>query len=189
MNFDKIKDRVAYKLVNREKCRYLLEDIPHTDFLDLTFVYYIIVHMDDMGVDTVLIRNEYLDEWGISDTELFEISAKNFNLLFNMQLAGVSGDEMQSTQKLIMATTKYKMFGAVYMADLSLIGAFSEIFDDDVCIIPSSVHEIILMPASGINREDMDSIIQSVNEEAVREDEYLSDHMYLYEKKERRIVY
>lgn len=34
-DFEKVKDRIVYRLVNREKNKELLDNIPHVDFLDL----------------------------------------------------------------------------------------------------------------------------------------------------------
>lgn len=183
MNFEKIKDRIAFKLVNRKKTVYKLEEIPHTDYLDLAYVYYVVLYMDEGGVDTVIVKNEYLDEWGISDKELFEIARQNFSTLFKMQLFGV-----MSPEQMIMVTTKYKMFGAVYMTETGLTESLADLYDDDICIIPSSIHEIIMLPAGNILKENVDEIIRSVNKEAVNEDEYLSDHMYLYSRKEGKVI-
>lgn len=184
MDLGKIRDQIALKLVNRKKNRYPLDEIPHTDFLDLTYVYFVILYMDEKGVDTVMIRNEYLDRWGISVDELHAMAEKNFRRLFSMEIFGV-----QEQDRIIMVTTKYKMFGAVFMNDRRFIGSMADLFRDDICIIPSSIHEIILCPADGIEREQMDSIICDVNEKAVEEDEYLSDHMYLFSREEKRVVF
>ena len=184
MDFGKIRDKIAFKLINRKKSRYPLDEIPHTDFLDLAYVYFVILNMDGKGIDTVMVRNEYLDRWGISEEELHDIAESNFRRLFSMEIYGV-----RERDSIIMVTTKYKMFGAVFMGDKQFIGSLADLFRDDICIVPSSIHEIILCPADGIEREQMDSIICDVNEKAVEEDEYLSDHMYLFSREEKRVVF
>lgn len=178
MDFRSIKDKIALKLVNRTVNGYLLNEIPHTDFLDLTFVYFIVVNKNETDMDTIIIKNEYLDDWGITKEELHEIAYSNFTPMFSMCLYGT-----QSRDRFFMITTKCKLFGAVYMTEDSLLKCIADAFEDDLCIIPSSIHEIMLVPCSGLVRKEVDDVIKKVNKEAVEEDEYLSDHMYTFSRK------
>ena len=48
-------------------------------------------------------------------------------------------------------------------------------------VIPSSVHELLLLPLSlSTGRRDLDELIQEVNASCVSEEEYLSGHAYFY---------
>ena len=182
MDFKTIKDKIALKLINRRVNGYLLCEIPHTDFLDLTFVYFIVLDRTGTGMDTILIKNEYLGEWGITKDELHDIACSNFTPLFSMCLYGTG-----SMDRFFMITTKCKLFGAVYMAHFDLLKCIADAFDDDLCIIPSSIHEIMLVPCSGLIREEVDEVIKKVNKEAVEDNEYLSDHMYTFSRKLERV--
>ena len=42
-DFEKVKDRIAYKLINAEDNAVLLSGVPHFRYLDLAVVFYIIV--------------------------------------------------------------------------------------------------------------------------------------------------
>jgi hypothetical protein len=58
----------------------------------------------------------------------------------------------------------------------------------DLYIIPSSVHETLIIPS----RLDLDvsqfrKVIMEVNATAVSEEEYLSDHAYLYKRKSNKL--
>ena len=48
-------------------------------------------------------------------------------------------------------------------------------------IIPSSIHEVILLPASLIDPEPVVSIIKEVNKSVVSPEERLSDNLYYYD--------
>ena len=39
LNFSSIKDSIVYSLINTERNRELLEDLPHMDFMDLSIVF------------------------------------------------------------------------------------------------------------------------------------------------------
>lgn len=185
MKFEKVKDRISLRLINPRKTKYPVGNIPHTDFLDLTFIYYIIIRKDEDGIDTLLITNEDMKHWNMRSDELHRIALENFNEIFRMRLYG----PVQPAEKICMITTNYQVFGAAYMADLMMIGTFADVFDDDLCIIPSSMHEIIIVPAAGIEREHIDMMIREVNRQMVEDDEYLSDHMYLFSRKSGQISY
>ena len=45
-------------------------------------------------------------------------------------------------------------------------------------IIPSSIHEILIVRADNLSREELSSMVNSVNEEAVSDTEVLSNHAY-----------
>ena len=52
---------------------------------------------------------------------------------------------------------------------------------DEVIIIPSSVHEVILLPIEMKDKVDeINAIIQTINKTMLAPEEILSDHAYLY---------
>jgi hypothetical protein len=68
-------------------------------------------------------------------------------------------------------------------------GVLKEISDDlesDLYIIPSSIHEVLVMPASdmSIDPEGLCSIIHEVNTSTVSDEEILSDNLYIYRNKD-----
>lgn len=63
---------------------------------------------------------------------------------------------------------------------LEMIG---EILKEDFYILPSSIHEVIILPKSKeIAKEELDAMIQDINHTQVDTEEVLSDHAYLYER-------
>jgi hypothetical protein len=61
--------------------------------------------------------------------------------------------------------------------------------DKNIYIIPSSVHEVILVPDNGNIDEDMiNEMIREVNIQEVDEGDVLSNHVYLYNAKKKKIV-
>ena len=50
-------------------------------------------------------------------------------------------------------------------------------------ILPSSVHEMIILPESGaLLKEELNAVIQEINGSQVNAEEYLSDHAYYYDR-------
>ena len=60
--------------------------------------------------------------------------------------------------------------------------------EKDLIIIPSSVHEVILIPKDNeISDEEINEMIGEVNENELETVEILSNHMYLYCRRDDRI--
>ena len=76
-DYDKAKHNIIMKLVNTEKNKVLLKDIPHRDFYDLSIIYFVTVcsFMADFG--TILIHNQHMELWDVTEEELYEAAIEN----------------------------------------------------------------------------------------------------------------
>ena len=57
----------------------------------------------------------------------------------------------------------------------------------DLYILPSSIHEILLLPVSAGKPEELAEIVKEVNRTQVQPEERLSDSVYLYDRKSGEI--
>lgn len=53
LDYEKVKQRIVYKLINTEKNKELLDDIPHIEYLDLAIVFQCLVAQEDTGIATI----------------------------------------------------------------------------------------------------------------------------------------
>ena len=57
------------------------------------------------------------------------------------------------------------------------------ILEDDFFVLPSSVHEVVIVPASaGIPCSEMDAMVREINETQVAAEEVLGDSAYFYDR-------
>ena len=82
---------------------------------------------------------------------------------------------------MFVATNSKKVNGAGVILYDGLLRTFAEKIGGDFYILPSSVHEVIFVPANG----DMDAryliqMVKEVNATEVSPDEVLSDNVYMY---------
>lgn len=228
-NYENLKDRVFFKLINYEMNKVLLNDIPHLKYLDLAVVYYILVDCNRNGTATVLIHNSHIKSWGIEEevlknqayrntankfkpvimpmeeiiTDMILNDMKNFTINetteFNYEeiesdIVGRVKEEVYQMKgnKMIdmyVLTNEEKINGAVCMLFTNIIRNFSDEHKSDVYIIPSSIHELILIPNTLGNVDELNEIINQVNAEEVDPTEVLSDHAYIYRRDIDTIVY
>ena len=91
-------------------------------------------------------------------------------------------EESKHTEMYVL-TNKSGYAGAVNMLFDDIMSNVIEQIDDDVYILPSSIHEIILVPkGSGSSMEELANIVQSVNGSEMDPKEILSNQVYLYER-------
>lgn len=93
---------------------------------------------------------------------------------------------------MLVASYGNKINGAAVICDTDLLRNVAQKYDSDILIIPSSIHECILVVNCDQIQSDMasfDFMVQEVNNSEVDEEERLSDHVYVYRRDTGKIVY
>ena len=207
-DFNLVQDKICYKLVNRDKNKDLLADTPHLPLQDLAVIFYVVVSEDRVGTGTVTVHNHLMEMWGNPDIkELYRIAKNNtqkrykgsvFNMIEIMgEIISHNADniepnivddffEMNFTYEdnmipMFVATNNKKVNGAGVILYEGLLKTFAEKIGSDFYILPSSIHEVIFVPANG----DMDvryliQMVKEVNATEVSPSEVLSDNVYKY---------
>ncbi len=195
---ERVRPTVAYRLINYEKNRELLQEIPHLPFLDLAVVFYSLLTDTPVGHATVLIRNSHLELWGKNTSWLYEAAKENTEKLLPKRL--VSMEDMiyelsEGKQEpeyagvpMYVLTNSRKSFGAACLLYDGVLGECFRRLEESYYLIPSSVHEVILIPASAVgDSRELCALVQEMNRTQVRSTEVLSDTVYLYSEETRRL--
>ncbi len=189
--YKEMKDRVTLRLINRKKNEELLKRAPYIPYLDLAVVFCIVRAIPAIGMPAVLIRNGQLRSWGMKKEELYPLAEENTERLYpgefrtmRSMLGNCEGCLRDSdTDMLYVLTNQFQSFGAsaiLYDGALSRIG---ETLKEDFYVLPSSVHEMLILPASmSPGRDIVRAIVQEINETQLKEEEVLSDQVYYYSK-------
>lgn len=202
-----VRSQIAYKLVNYAKNRELLEEIPHFAYLDLAIVFYYLVPDNSQGNASILIYNTHLAYWNISKDTLLLFAQQNTpqllpwrcdsmaSLLFP-SLGTLSEEEKLETMQLLgnetipmhVITNDRCYFGACCILYPNALKEISADIGDDLILLPSSIHEFILIPASYADSPDsLRDIVCEVNLTGVAPEEILSDSIYCYDRETDKI--
>ncbi len=76
-DYGQVRPRLACRLVNLEKNRELLEQVPHQVWLDLAVVPCCILLGDELGCACILIRYSHIRRWKIEEDELLQDARTN----------------------------------------------------------------------------------------------------------------
>lgn len=70
-----------------------------------------------------------------------------------------------------------------------VLDAFSRKMGNNIYIIPSSIHEVLLVPEfEGICEEELTNMVREVNKCEVDDVDVLSDHVYYYDHMRKSIL-
>lgn len=194
-NFEIAKKRLEFKLINAKQNQELLKSIPHRLFLDLAVVYYLLFEKDEQSIITMQIRNDHMMKWGVSEDELYQIALKKMKPRF-YSIEDIIGQLVKNeiddiiVYPMYVLTNSFKQWGAVSIVYNEVLEIIGDILGNDFYILPSSVHEVIILPClSGIEKKELDEMIQEINRSAVAPEDILENHSYLYQRKEKRIIW
>ena len=199
-DFSRAKELITFRLINTAGNRELLGDVPHYEYMDLSIVFCItLLNMGNDGLSgTVLVHNCHTEKWGVTCQQLFELAYENTPRLLPYELVPLSSaaditkageedswpeDLFSSSSPACVLTNSRRSFGAAYMLYNDILARSSCMCGDDIYILPSSIHEVILVPASFCpSAHYLRSIVQEINATEVPADEVLSDNVYFYSR-------
>lgn len=190
---ESILENVRYLLVNKKWNEAELGSYPHKDYLDLAVLYEARNKNASMSVK---ITNDIMQNFGITLEELDEAANSNrdsyvsqdmFSLMVSTMPFGEEEiEEMRKAQangpQMYVLTNVQKVKGASALLYPELIEDVARKENSDLIVIPSSIHEILMVKASGMDKDDISQIVQEVNSQHVDEQERLSDHAYFYKR-------
>lgn len=194
-DYEKAKHRIVFRLVNYERNRPLLDKVPHIRFLDLAIVFHCLVEAGGSECATILIYNHHLAFWDITKEELYACAQKNTPQLLACELRDMSevlsgfladsdGNVQDITEKLpapmYVLTNQNRLNGSGCILYRNLLKTVSAKLGGDLYVIPSSVHEVLIIPAKGSDADTLSDIVKEVNRTQLTREEILSDHVYFY---------
>ena len=203
-HFDTIKDKIVYKVVNYRSNEKLLEQVPHKRILDLAVVFYCLLDNEYGRSATALIYNNNLKNWNVTIDDVYKAALKNtpdllhsksssMAALFEKCGVNVDGEEVDLKDyvpsDMYVLTNESKLNGAACILYENVLYDFAQKLGADLYILPSSVHEVILLPKLSVfEKDELVNMVKEVNTEGVAADEVLSDHVYEYNRTERLIT-
>lgn len=208
-DWEKAKPSICYKLINRQKNEDILKEIPHIDYLDLTIVFYALVSNKPFESSSILIRNNHMSHWGVGVDELYEIASENTPKLLEYELRNLAsvvqelvsknadeemmaiaeGEFQDEESAMFVLTNKIKLNGASTILYKKVLENFAEQLNCDLYIIPSSIHEVLLIPnKTDLDTDYLNALVKEVNAADLSPEEVLSDHLYYYSRKDQALL-
>ena len=199
-DYDNAASHVRGRLINTEKNTELLKKVPHREFLDLSLIYVVeLGYEEQKRVLSMRINNEHIKFWGVTEEDLYFQVKNNMNEMdessfcsmeevFKEMIGSGSEEVLEDLSgtypPMYVLTNKRRLNGAVEILDAKVLRRCADVFEKDFIVIPSSIHECLLVPVSE-EIKDFDyiaKIVRDINDTQVAKDEILSYHVYKYDK-------
>lgn len=194
-DFDKVKRSLCLRLVNAAANEEFLSDLPYVPYMDLAAIFFLQIDGSSQGISSMLIRKEHMKRWGVTTEILYYeayINTRNMNQfriipmrtmldLLADDLPSMCAPGSPSEGLLYVLTSDNTIFGSTGLLYKDIFADFSYQIANDFYILPSSVHELILVDIRcGTDADELLEMVREVNQTAVEHEEFLSDNIYRY---------
>jgi hypothetical protein len=177
-----IKENVVMTLVNTKRNEHILKYAPTRKLMDLSILYRIIVFDENDEIDTTVISNEIAELMNLNEEQLYEAAVANTQTLLPPVM-----EPMNEDGDFYVITNRTFANGAAAVLYENLLSDLADMMESDIFLIPSSIHEMIAIPAATCGFDALRSMIRDANENVVPEREVLSDNLYYYSRSEGKL--
>lgn len=211
MSWESVNDKIFPRLINKIFNAEYLETIPHKGFINLACIYHILVEETEKYSLTVIVNNNHMKLWGISSVDLIhKVAMENarnktpavlspMSSIIAELIMGYEPDaELEEVllkeseePHMYVYTNKSRKYGATALLyDLEQIKEFADQEGRDLLILPSSIHEVIIIPMLEHVAGEIEKylqIVKDVNREDMDPEEILADNVYIYRRDNEEI--
>ena len=205
LSFDKVRDSLTVRLLEKKRNREFLINMPHVSVGHGLAVIADINMGEERGGDwRIGVSNSVLEVMGVDKDTLFAEAMKNSELVEPAMLIDMSNalfapervnlldrDEPLAPDEvggMYVLTNTSGSLGAAALFYPDVKEKAAELLGGDYYILPSSTHEVILVPDSAdIKAADLCDMVKQANRTVVEEKDILSDNVYHYSRDDRRL--
>lgn len=219
VSYSNARPYLAPKLIHRNRNQALLEQAPYQAFLDLAVVSCLCFFSPGYPPASALIQNKHLKLWDISPETLQMDTIQNASHILEPMLLPLDAliyqiireeishfrqeEESTDTPALIrelcgdpselpmfVLTNAHRYLGAAGLLQEDLLKQFAAEWDCGFFILPSSIHEVILIPeTSGVPPAELHDMLVEINTTTVSAEEWLSNEIYYYSVRQEKILF
>lgn len=202
-DYEKIKDKLMIKLCDPELNMEWLDDKIYTLHGDFAAVYYMMLYEGKEKRVSMPVTKQLMEEWKVPIKQIHEdamlLERKKQAVLMEMDdywyLASTDSginrnllDEEaewhpEMAEKPMLCLTNSSMEnGASMILQEDLMKRIGELIGSDFYILPSSIHETLLVPLGVMDVSELSQMVKEVNEIGVELCDRLSDKVLYYDR-------
>lgn len=210
MKLENFKNNVVFQFINTEQNKELLSKVPHREILDLSIIYRWVVDINENNIKSAIVKNPLIESLNLNEQQLFNLAVNNTKRLFTPSVKNLNKvmrdilikqnapseviDELTNLpitieQTMWVISNDRGVNGAINIMYEDVLHDLSNKLNSNLYIIPSSVHECIAVSANDYEPEHLISMVPEVNATEVLPEEILSDRVYYYDRKTKKITF
>jgi len=184
-----VRTHLTVRLCNESWNQERLAEAVKARVFDTDLIQYLMltVELPNRGTGACVVTKKVLEAAGISEAEAWncayrylDAQVKDMRIIM-AEMMGLSVEEIPPMAMAVISNSDKCYGSTAILSREALEQAATLLGTDSIYLIPSSVHECIAVPA-GISEESiLTNMICEVNGDVVNQDEWLSDHPYIWD--------
>lgn len=198
LSYKACRDRLMLELISCRGNEEQLQHLPHRRIEDLALIYRLDFGHEKETLSTAVITGSLLEHFGLTGEALYRdamevVPVREPLVLCPLcqvleDMTGFSLPEKDPPFSLYVASNTSRIMGASVLAYPDFCTRALEVLGEDFYIIPSSIHEVLLLPLSlAPSGPSLPEMVRTVNRFQVSPEERLSDNVYIFRASEGRI--
>lgn len=213
--YEKVKEYLEVQIVNTRENRKELKGLPHRENEDLSVIPVLNIPLPGQNArGSVKISNELMEMWKVGVDEVLDQAWENMGQKEPPTLRGLgdvlheittghpagenlleSMNPMQDGQgeMAYVLSNRSGINGAAYLASTETMEKICGLFPEGFYLLPSSVHEILVVPKDtggpepGMTPLQLGRMVRDINRTEVKKEEILSDRVYEYDRENAKV--
>lgn len=211
-DYESARKKLFIRVSSVETNMDMLRNVPHQLIEDLAVTYHILISKNDDGLSTTTVTNEMMEKYGITKEQLHADAMESSPKIMPPQIAPMGSimeqllgidtknAEMEApavdimevlTQcmleenPMVVVTNNQTVDGASVIFYPGIMDKIGEAFEGNFFILPSSIHETIVLPDNGdFDYRMLKDMVKEINANEVCSEEQLTNEVYHYDAKE-----
>ncbi len=183
---------IHYAILSSERAKDIS---PQFAWLDLSVILVYQKEYDGEGFKYVYVSNGLLEVFNISveeakaAAEANEAKAQYFTQTLAEVIFEITDEASSPDMEVPIYVVRNSecIYGATALLHEECFAELADKLEDDLCIIPSSIHELLVISLKEVKMEWIISTIREVNATEVDPKEVLADHPYIYYREDHTI--
>lgn len=213
-DYNAMKDKIVPMFVNTEQNAEMLKSLPHIEVADLSVIFKLNLYQNGNGeLYSARINDNFLKAWNITVEDLHKVANENLleknevhiepmiDFMFRAngndlkKVMGLTDEEIkdflraQQLTNQYIVTNKLVHHGAYNVMLPNVMHELQEkIGSDYLCVLPSSIHEVMVLPFEEEYMQTYMDMVLEANETVISQDEKLSDNFYIMDANAEKII-
>lgn len=198
LDYEKVKKNLFIRVSSLEPNLSIVNTVPHMHILDMIITYHVAVYSNGEFSGSVMITNDLLHKYRITKEDLHSDAMRNSQRILPVKIAPIekiiqelisnnvieerSSKNEKSKYKMIVVSNDTGINGASALFYPNTMKRLSKMVDGNYFILPSSIHEVIVVPDDGtMEFNELNAMIEEINVKEVAKNDVLSNQCYYYD--------
>ena len=190
--YGKARRRLFIRVRNMEAHKKAVSALPHEEILDLAVTCHVFLEESLRGISSCTVTEDLRGEYGVTAAELIRDATDNAASLCGWQIrpmtemsAYLTGEDapalQEGAEEVLVITNRKMLYGAAAVFYPGVAPEIASRLQGSYFLLPSSVHEMIAVPAKDHDPAYLSQMVRTINRTVVDTGDRLSDHVYLYD--------